>query len=113
MKERMNCGICNSSDTRLIVTLPLEKYIFLCKHCKNAFTEPVPTLPDYTAGDFHANGLVADKLTRFVELPEEIKTSYLIQANLIEKHLKKGTPILEIGGGEGIFLEMLSSRGHH
>jgi len=108
----MDCTICHSSNTREIISLPLAKHIYLCKNCHNAFTFPQPSLPDYKNEDFHANGLVTDKLTRFEELPEEIRTSYSIQLHLIEKYLKKDDLILEIGGGEGIFIDLLYKQGY-
>src|SRR5258706_16149477 len=107
----MKCTICHSSITREIVSLKDGKLIYLCKNCHNAFTIPQPQLPDYQNEDFHANGLATDKLTEFAELPEEIRISYRIQLQLVERYFSKSDGILEIGGGEGIFLDLLHRKG--
>src|SRR5688572_15860359 len=108
----MECTICSSSDTKKKLTLESGKMIYECNHCTNAFTYPKPSIPDYASEDFHANGLATDKLLLFEDLPEEIQVSYNIQTQLIEEHVTKGEPILEIGGGEGILADRLLKRGH-
>ncbi len=108
----MNCTICGHNDSREIVEFVSGVKILVCAKCSNAFTYPPPKLPDYVAEDFHANGEATNKLTRLEDLPEEIRTSYDIQSKLVERHVSKGEPILEIGGGEGIFLNILLERGH-
>jgi 2-polyprenyl-3-methyl-5-hydroxy-6-metoxy-1,4-benzoquinol methylase len=107
----MKCTICHSSVTKEIVSLQAGKLIYLCKNCHNAFTIPKPELPDYQNEDFHANGLITDNLTQLEALPEEIRTSYTIQVQLVEKYFSKSDRILEIGGGEGIFLDLLHRKG--
>ncbi|HMG93404.1 MAG TPA: class I SAM-dependent methyltransferase [Chryseolinea sp.] len=83
----------------------------LCENCKNAFTYPKPVLPDYSKGDFQARAGDAKKLTLFEDLPIEIHESYNAQLELIQENLPKGSTVLEIGGGEGIFLELVKKRG--
>lgn len=109
----IQCNICGSVETSKLVSLEFNASIFLCRNCKNAFTFPIPILPDYASEDFHANGLDTKKITKFEDLPEEIQISYNIQAQLVERNIFKNEPILEIGGGEGIFLDVLRGRGYN
>ena len=108
----IRCTICQSSDVKEKLNLPAGKKIMLCRNCKNAFTSPKPVLPDYSAEDFQAGTGVLDKLTFLEELPEEIRTSYAVQLAMIEQKIPKGASILEIGGGEGIFLKLVKDRGY-
>lgn len=106
-----SCLICGSSKVKEIVTFKSGTKVFLCKRCKNAFTYPKPYLPDYASLDFHArdNTDDNDELTYVSSQPEEIQDSYRVQLELIKSRLIKGSEILEIGGGEGIFLETLKN----
>jgi ubiquinone/menaquinone biosynthesis C-methylase UbiE len=108
----MKCTICQSPAVERIVVLQKGQKIFACNTCHNAFTVPAPVAPDYTVGDFHANGTTTPELTYADQLPEEIRTSYSIQASLVAKHVAKSEKILEIGGGEGIFLNKLMDLGY-
>src|SRR5918994_4021499 len=98
----INCTICNSPNSREMLCLSNNIKIMLCKNCENAFTYPRPKLPDYSAEDFQSRDGARDKLTSFKDLPDEIKKSYSIQLEMVEKNIPKGSRILEIGGGEGI-----------
>jgi 2-polyprenyl-3-methyl-5-hydroxy-6-metoxy-1,4-benzoquinol methylase len=106
------CTICSSSRVREIVLLSGGEQIMFCQNCKNAFTCPKPQLPDYSSEDFQTQNQDTEKLTLLKDLPGEIGKSYAIQLQIIEKNVPKGSAILEIGGGEGIFLEMLKDKGY-
>lgn len=108
----ITCTICNSSEVKTLYTLSNNVRIMLCATCKNAFTFPKPTIPDYSTEDFQAREGDTKKLTTFAELPEEIQTSYSIQLGMIQRKLPNGSAVLEIGGGEGIFLEMVKNAGY-
>jgi SAM-dependent methyltransferase len=105
------CTICNSGDTKELICLSDRAKIMLCGNCKNAFTYPRPVLPDYSKDDFQARNGDTQELTLFEDLPVEIHESYNTQLELIEENLPDGSTVLEIGGGEGIFLELVKSRG--
>jgi 2-polyprenyl-3-methyl-5-hydroxy-6-metoxy-1,4-benzoquinol methylase len=83
-----------------------------CNQCTNAFTFPKPTLPDYSVEDFQARQGDTGKLTLLTDLPDEIQTSYGSQLSMIQRKVPKGSAVLEIGGGEGIFLEMVKKAGY-
>ncbi len=108
----MNCTICDSSDVKVLLADVSGAQIFLCNNCHNAFTWPTPQLPDYRTEDFQSKGKQDSTLTQWHELPREILESYAIQSALVEKYLPTGAEILEIGGGEGIFLSMLRDKGY-
>lgn len=107
----LTCSICNSPKVKEMITLSDSK-IMICKNCKNGFTYPKPRIPDYSSEDFQAMGGDTNYLTPFEELPKEIKRSYSTQLKMIEGKVPEGSSVLEIGGGEGIFLEMLKVRGY-
>jgi 2-polyprenyl-3-methyl-5-hydroxy-6-metoxy-1,4-benzoquinol methylase len=105
------CTICNSLHTRELINFSDKAKIMLCRNCKNAFTYPKPVLPDYSKDDFQARAGNTEKLTLFEDLPVEIHESYNTQIKLIEENLPNGSTVLEIGGGEGIFIEQVKKRG--
>lgn len=106
------CTVCSSADAQEMITLFDQSKIMLCKNCKNAFTRPKPKLHDYSSEDFQAGQGETDRLTHLEDLPEEIKISYGLQLAMITKNIPKGSTVLEIGGGEGIFLEMVKRQGY-
>lgn len=108
----MVCTVCHSPDAHEMIALFDKAKIMLCRSCKNAFTLPKPKLPDYSAEDFQAGQGDIDRLTHLEDLPEEIKTSYALQLKMVTKYIPKGSSVLEIGGGEGIFLDMLKKSGY-
>ena len=110
---KISCIICSSTQVKELIVFELEKKIFACKTCENAFTYPKPKLPNYSVEDFHGNGLDNKELTLFEHLPSEIQTSYKIQKEIIKENVPKGASILEIGGGEGLFLELLQNSGYN
>lgn len=109
--DHVVCTVCNSSAVRKSVVFE-SRTIFYCRHCRNAFTFPKPVPPDYTEEDFQARNEDKEKLTSLSELPEEIRTSYRIQRSMILRKVKAGSSVLEIGGGEGIFLDLLRESGY-
>jgi len=112
MDASINCSVCGSDKIKKIVSLQGDKTIYACKRCSNAFTFPNPIIPDYAAEDFQARDGDTDRLTLYNNLPEEIQESYEKQLSMVEGKLSKGASILEIGGGEGIFLELLKQKGY-
>lgn len=86
--------------------------IMHCKTCDNAFTFPKPQVPDYALEDFQAGSTELKQPTPFLSLPHEIQVSYQRQMKMIRANVCKGARVLEIGGGEGIFLEMLEFAGY-
>lgn len=109
----ISCIICSSLEVKEIITFESGVKIFDCKKCRNAFTYPKPKLPDYSKEDFHRNGLETNELTLFEHLPIEIQESYRIQKEMIVKHVPRGAHVLEVGGGEGLFLELLKNSGYN
>jgi 2-polyprenyl-3-methyl-5-hydroxy-6-metoxy-1,4-benzoquinol methylase len=110
--DSVKCTICGSHDVKELITLSGDVRIMLCDHCQNAFTFPKPVIPDYSTEDFQAREGDTNKLTLLSDLPTEIQTSYTVQLSMIEKKLPKGAPVLEIGGGEGIFLDLVKKAGY-
>lgn len=108
----VNCTICGSSNIRQMLELNSKAYIVRCENCGNAFTHPKPNIPDYKSEDFQSRNGDTLKLTTLDSLPHEIQVSYNLQVQMVERILPKGSAVLEIGGGEGIFLEMLKNRGY-
>lgn len=86
--------------------------IMRCQVCENAFTVPKPIIPDYAREDFQAGSTELTQPTPFDSLPDEIQVSYQLQLKMVEANVARGSRILEIGGGEGIFLELLKSSGY-
>ncbi|HLA58617.1 MAG TPA: class I SAM-dependent methyltransferase [Puia sp.] len=113
-KQKLNihCTICNSPDVDEMVFLSHNAKVMFCNNCKNAFTYPKPKLPDYSSEDFQAGKGEIEILARLEDLPDEIKKSYAIQLAMVDRNLPKGSAVLEIGGGEGIFLDMLKRIGY-
>src|SRR5258708_15705205 len=107
----MNWTICGSRDIGVLIADVSGSQIFLCHRCLNAFTWPKPRQPDYRTEDFQVKGERHSALTDLRQLPVEIRESYAIQSGLVEKYIPLGAEVLEIGGGEGIFLNMLRDKG--
>lgn len=107
----MKCTICGFENSKEIVAFNTGVKILLCKNCSNAYTYLKPQLPDYTNEDFHAKGMFKVKLTQLDDLPSEIQDSYQKQLRLISRCIPGNADILEIGGGEGIFLDLVKKSG--
>jgi 2-polyprenyl-3-methyl-5-hydroxy-6-metoxy-1,4-benzoquinol methylase len=85
--------------------------IMHCTNCRNAFTHPRPIVPDYASEDFQVGEGDRAKLTQLSDMPEEIQYSYHLQLQMLKKSIPENSWILEIGGGEGIFSELLVQNG--
>lgn len=111
MKNPGRCLICGSVKIKEVVYLAGNKKVYSCNNCGNAFTYPKPQVPNYAMLDFHSGDRIKEnqQLTSILNLPDEVQYSYKVQKELIGKYLKKGSEILEVGGGEGIFLECLKN----
>jgi len=107
------CPICKSDSIYEYVKLK-PAAIFCCNQCKNAWTYPAPIPPKYSKLDFHktATKETTSDLKSVDSLPTNWKRSIQMQSNLIINHVKKGSTVLEIGCGEGFFLEKLKNEGY-
>jgi 2-polyprenyl-3-methyl-5-hydroxy-6-metoxy-1,4-benzoquinol methylase len=128
-KKIMNCPLCSSSKTKVLLAADWKKtvahlvhgsketkptIIKACKICTNAWTLPPPSLVDYQRADFHTNASNSEdhEILRTVHnLPRQWKHSVLMQAQLLARYLPPRAKILEIGCGEGILLDELSRLG--
>lgn len=108
----VRCPVCQSMRVRPHLIVARGAEILICGNCRNAFTCPPPEIPDYQNEDFQARNGDGDTLTRLKDLPIEISESYSAQLEMIAKRITVGSSVLEIGGGEGIFLEMVSNAGY-
>ena len=108
----IQCTICGSGKTTVMLMYSPGVNIMHCKTCDNAFTFPKPQVPDYAREDFQAGANELKEPTPFLSLPHEIQVSYQRQLNMVRDNVSNGAQVLEIGGGEGIFLELLKSAGY-
>ncbi len=109
----MQCPICGHFKTKQIINQADWK-IYSCQNCTNAWTNPAPKEIIYEEVDFHASTVDSENqyLSRSVDdLPEEWQSSVKMQAQLLARHLKPGSRVLEIGCGEGILLYEISKLG--
>lgn len=103
---QIKCPICSNNSRSLI---ELNKSTILeCNNCKLAFTSPLPHGYNYIEEDFHANTGV--QFSEFNDLPKRWQKCLKMQINLIQKYVKTGSSILEIGCGDGILLGMLTGK---
>jgi SAM-dependent methyltransferase len=109
----MECPLCNSRQVKQIINQPSWQ-IWSCKTCTNAWTLPSPSEINYEEADFHGE-TVGNKnfvtLNSFDDLSTNQQICIKKQIYLLTQHLYPGAKILEIGCGEGIFLEELSKSG--
>lgn len=109
----MQCPLCGCFKTKQIIRQADWK-IYSCHNCTNAWTEPAPKKIMYDEVDFHASTIDVKNqyLSRSVDdLPQEWQYSVKMQAQLLARHLKPGSRVLEIGCGEGILLYEISKLG--
>jgi SAM-dependent methyltransferase len=108
----MKCPLCESYETKEIVVHDYW-HIWACQACTNAWTCPSPCDFQYENYDFHGSAIEnhSDKLHSLEDLPEQWRSSLISQILLISRYLDPGSKVLEIGCGEGIFLEELKKRG--
>lgn len=113
LSEKQTCPFCGTSHIQK--WLPLKEYdIYSCSACEGAWTFPPPPDRDYSEEDFHKAAQPQHEnieLLSVAQLPSQWKKSVLMQCDLLERHLKKGARVLEIGCGQGILLEELKKRG--
>lgn len=107
----MICPLCNAEEVTQIVSGEAWRIMY-CMRCENAWTDPPPSV-DYSVLDFHASALSTTQsvIVSLESLPNEWKTSILIQKNLLVAHLPQGARILEIGCGEGLLMAVLIEAG--
>jgi SAM-dependent methyltransferase len=101
----MKCKFCGSIEFNKVIA---DKYwaILCCVNCKIAFTIPQPKARRYQDDDFHSQF----GYKKMSELPFQWKSSSELIINTINRILKEGDKILEIGCGEGILLGELSNK---
>jgi len=109
----MQCPLCGYFKTKQIINQADWK-IYSCQNCTNAWTDPAPKEVIYEEVDFHASTVDIENqyLSRSVDdLPQEWQSSVKMQAQLLARHLKPDSRVLEIGCGEGILLYEISKLG--
>lgn len=100
------CRFCKSKATKTIIKTPGWSIISCC-NCGNAWTLPFPIKIYYEKKDFHSK----DKTININDLPKQWKKSIYAQIKLLSRYLKPNANILEIGCGQGIFLNELKKLG--
>lgn len=112
MNNNFACTLCGSHNIKLITSVDTFK-ILECKKCHIAFTFPPPSLPDYENMDFHSQNEKDNekKLILKIDLPFDWQKLIETQVSLIKKNFDLNDDILEIGCGEGIFLNELKLQG--
>lgn len=96
------CPFCGSKKNKTIITT--EKWsVISCCTCTNAWTSPQPDTIEYNKKDFHSE----ERTLNLEDLPPQWRKAINMQIRLLTKNLKSGAKILEIGCGQGIFLNEL------
>jgi len=99
------CPFCDG-PSYLAITLPAHRVV-ACRRCRIARTEPPPPSIPYEDEDFHA----AFPFTSLDALPPTWRRGLDLQAALLRRHLGPGARVLEVGCGQGFFLEALRRAG--
>ena len=114
---RNMCPLCGSSTCKPVVELQelsLSYDIWRCLKCTNAWTSPAPCPIDHKSRNFHQKSIATyspSVVKNLSHLPSEWGRAIRKQVFLIERYLKPGSKILEIGCGEGILLSELTNLG--
>lgn len=101
----MTCYFCQSDIKEKKIVKTKNWKIVACPKCKNAWTVPFPDSINYRDEDFHG-------LLTLDNLPTQWRKCLEEQKKLIERYLKKGKRILEIGCGHGFLLKLLEDDGY-
>lgn len=89
----------------------LEFRINQCKLCQIAVTDPPPGDIDYKEKNFNPNKIEDNLPTKVSDLPIDWQDALKQGVLIIKKNFNKNIKILEIGCGEGIFLDELRKEG--
>ena len=84
--------------------------IIVCRDCTCGWTFPPPGDVDYEGADFHESAS-GEEHTGFSDLPKAWRAAVVRQVDMIKRHLSPGDQVLEIGCGQGIFLDLLRDQG--
>jgi len=102
----IECPNCNQSKRVSLKFSSINKFnIYFCKLCQNGFTHPVPNnLTKY----YHSNYWISPGiLGKFKSIT--FNMFHQRRRHWLKKYLKKGR-ILEIGAGEGDFIDLIGNR---
>ena len=94
MNNYGSCKLCG--NTKLNLVLQAQDFQILeCGHCKIAFTNPPPTLPDYVNMDFHSgeNKEKAERLTSIEDLQPDWQMLIRMQAKMIMRRNTRGESV--------------------
>ena len=108
-KSELICPLCFSPNTAKYL-MKDNFSINICKECTNAWTAPSPSTINYESLDFHKLEISEkDNSPKSIEkLPKQWRSAIDQQIKFIKKHVATDASVLEIGTGEGIFLNELS-----
>src|SRR3989344_6672687 len=102
----IECPNCNQSKRVSLKFSSINKFnIYFCKLCQNGFTHPVPNnLTKY----YHSNYWISPGiLGKFKKITFNL--FHQRRRHWLKRYLKKGR-ILEIGAGEGDFIDLIGNR---
>lgn len=88
------------------MVLPAHR-IVACRRCRIARTDPPPPAIPYDEEDFHA----AFPFDSLDALPPTWRRGLDMQAELLRRHLAPNSRVLEVGCGQGFFLEAMRRAG--
>lgn len=100
------CPFCGSELNKIVIKTSSWS-IKACKVCSNAWTDPSPNNIDYTKKDFHSE----EKILDIEYLPLQWEKSISMQLNFLKNNIRSGANILEIGCGQGLFINELKKTG--
>src|SRR3989344_2641748 len=128
MRNFQNCPICDSTKTKYLFTskdrlclFPGKFKLFICSDCKLIFQNPqlsIKELSPYYPNDYVAYNLRKDKRNKMIQLLyktyfsynkyDVLKILFYPVKNLLRSMPKKdGAKFLDIGCGNGRFLELV------
>jgi SAM-dependent methyltransferase len=107
------CPLCGASNN--VTVLQLGRHTILrCKACTNARTYPPCDPQDYESeyfGKDNVAGANRAQRTKLSSLPKQWQKLVHMQLDMCSKFLPRGGRVLDIGCGDGMFIELLSQRG--
>jgi 2-polyprenyl-3-methyl-5-hydroxy-6-metoxy-1,4-benzoquinol methylase len=104
-----NCRLCGAPNIKNLFRTSSWGISF-CRSCTNAWTEQPSIGTDrvnYEEIDFHSSF----RFKGVSDMPYQWRKAVVMQVKLLERYIPRGSNILEIGCGEGLFLHELSKRG--
>jgi len=110
------CPLCSASTPKTIVVQLGPYRILRCPRCTNAWTDPPCNLPDYESqyfGKDNVPGSDHEVRRTMGELHRQWQKLIRKQLEICQKIIPPGGRTLDIGCGDGIFVEELGLRGFH